>query len=119
MKKLKPVLTNFFGILMIVCGVLHFIKPEKYFPFIPHFLPKEIINYLVGVLEIVLGVGTCIPRFCSLATLGILLLMIVFLPLHVMDVFKEHPAIGNQAVAIIRLPVQFVLIMWAWFINKK
>ena len=104
---------------MIVCGVLHFINPEKYFPFIPNFLQKEIINYLGGALEIALGIGVFISRFRSFATFGIVLLMIAFLPLHFIDVFKEHPAIGNHAVAIARLPVQFVLILWAWFINKE
>jgi len=36
-----------------------------------------------------------------------------------MDVFKENPAIGSHQLALIRLPLQFVLILWAWFIAKK
>jgi uncharacterized membrane protein len=51
--------------------------------------------------------------------LGILAMMLVFLPLHIWDIFRENPAIGSHKVALIRLPIQFVLIAWAWFISKK
>ncbi len=119
MKIFKLVLTYLFGAFMIFGGINHFIKPEMYAPFIPDFLPSLAINYFTGIVEIVVGVGVFIPRFRSMATLGILLLMLVFLPLHVFDVFKENPAIGSHQAALIRLPLQFILIAWAWFIHKK
>jgi uncharacterized membrane protein len=119
MKNLKLILTYLFGAFMIFGGANHFIKPEMYAPFIPAFLPSLAINYLAGILEIAVGIGVFIPRFRSMATLGILIMMLVFLPLHIIDVFKENPAIGSHQVALIRLPVQFLLIAWAWFINKK
>ena len=117
MKNLKLILTFLFGAIMIIAGVNHFIKPAMYAPFIPEFLPNVAINYLTGFVEITLGVGVFIPKFRSMATLGILIMMLVFLPLHIIDVFKENPAIGSHQVAIIRLPIQFVLILWAWFIH--
>jgi len=46
-------------------------------------------------------------------------MMLVFLPLHIIDIFKENPAIGSHQAAIIRLPVQFLFIAWAWYIHKK
>ena len=104
---------------MVFGGVNHFIKPEMYAPFIPDFLPNVALNYLAGMAEIVLGIGVFIPKFRSMATLGILVMMLVFLPLHIIDVFKENPAIGSHQVALIRLPVQFLFIAWAWFINRK
>ena len=119
MKTLKLILTLLFGAFMIFGGVNHFLKPEMYFPFIPDFLPKEVINYFAGILEIVLGVGVFIPKFRTIATLGILLLMLAFLPLHILDVFSESPAIGSHEAALVRLPLQFVLILWAWFIKKR
>jgi uncharacterized membrane protein len=118
MKNLKLILTFLFGVFMIFGGVNHFIKPEMYAPFIPEFLPNEVINYLTGILEIVVGVGVFIPKFRSMATLGILIMMLVFLPLHIFDVFKENPAIGSRQAALIRLPVQFLFIAWAWYIHK-
>jgi uncharacterized membrane protein len=119
MKITKLILTILFGVFMIVGGVNHFLKPAMYMPMIPDFLPKEIVNYLVGILEILVGVGAFIPRFRPLATLGIFVMMLVFLPIHIIDVFRENPAIGSHQAAIIRLPVQFIFIFWAWFIYKK
>lgn len=119
MNKLKLLLTFLFGGFMIVGGIMHFINPEMYNPFIPDFMPKDLVNYASGMLEIAAGVGAMIPRYRSLGTLGILLLMLAFLPLHVIDVFKDNPAIGSHEMAFIRLPVQFVFIFWAWYINKK
>jgi len=119
MKILKLILTYLFGAFMIFGGVNHFLKPEMYLPFIPSFLPGAAINYLSGIAEIIVGIGVFIPAFRSQSTLGILVLMLLFLPLHIVDVFKENPAIGSHQMALIRLPLQFVLILWAWFIHKK
>jgi uncharacterized membrane protein len=119
MKMIKPILTLLFALFMILGGVNHFIKPDMYLPFIPLQLPGLFIIYLSGAIELILGVGALVPRTKSWATLGILVLMLLFLPLHVIDVFKDNPAIGNHTAAIIRLPIQFVLIAWAWFIHRK
>jgi uncharacterized membrane protein len=119
MLKFKLILTFLFGAIMILGGMMHFINPEMYNPFIPDFLPKDLVNYVTGILEISVGIGAIIPRYRSAGTLGILVLMLAFLPLHIIDVFKDNPAIGSQQAALIRLPIQFVLIFWAWFIHKK
>lgn len=119
MKTVKLILTFLFAAIMILGGVNHFLKPEMYFPFIPEMLPQMTIIYLSGVMEIALGIGACIPKLRSKATLGILVLMIAFLPLHIIDVFKASPAVGTHEAALVRLPIQFVLILWAWFIYKK
>jgi len=117
--KIKQILTFIFAAFMILGGVNHFLKPEMYLPFIPASLPGLFIIYASGVIEIALGVGALLKRTRKQATLGILLLMVVFLPLHIMDVFKENPAIGSHQIALVRLPLQFVLIAWAWYINKE
>jgi uncharacterized membrane protein len=119
MQKFKLTLTLLFGAIMILGGVMHFINPEMYYPFIPDFLPKNLVNYAAGMLEMAAGIGAMIPRYRAKGTLAILLLMLAFLPLHIIDVFKENPAIGSAQAALIRLPIQFVLIFWAWFIHKK
>jgi uncharacterized membrane protein len=115
----KLILTFVFGAFMIFGGVNHFLKPEMYAPFLPDFLPREAINVVVGILEIIVGMAAFIPQFRQMATLGILVMMLVFLPLHIIDVFKENPAVGSHKIAMIRLPFQFLFILWAWFIYKK
>jgi len=119
MQTTKLILTFLFGILMTLAGINHFLKPEMYATFIPNFLPNEATNYLSGMLEIICGLAVFIPTFRGWATLGILVMMLLFLPLHIWDIFRQKPAIGSHQVALIRLPIQFVLIAWAWFINKK
>ena len=109
------ILTYLFGALLVAAGFNHFVNPNLYNPFIPEFMPRLAVNYASGLAEIVVGAGVFLPRFRKAATLGILVLMILFLPLHVIDVFRENPAIGSHTAAVIRLPVQFVLIAWAWY----
>ncbi|TAE54239.1 MAG: hypothetical protein EAZ89_06805 [Bacteroidetes bacterium] len=119
MKFIKPALTYLFGAFMILGGIAHFTSPEMYLKFLPEFLPRELINILAGVAEIAVGIGVFIPRTRSWATLGILVMMLAFLPLHIIDVFKADPAIGSHEAALIRLPLQFVFIAWAWYINRR
>ncbi len=118
MKTIKLILTFLFGAFMMYAGVNHFLKPEMYFPFFPDFLPKEIPNYLVGVLEVGAWLAVFIPQYRSWGTWAILCMMLAFLPLHIMDVFKENPSVGTHQIALVRLPFQFVFILWAWFIHK-
>lgn len=85
---------------------------------IPDALPKDLVTYLSGVVEILLGTGLLIRRLRPMAGLGVLVLMIVFLPLHLWDVFRDEPAMGSTLLASIRLVLQFVLIGWAWLVYK-
>ena len=119
MKILKTVLTLLFGVLMVAAGVVHFLKPEGYLGFIPDYFPQKAIVYASGLVEIVAGGCTLIPRYRYTGTRLILWLMVAFLPLHILDAFAAKPVIGSHEIALIRLPLQFVLIAWAWFINKK
>jgi uncharacterized membrane protein len=115
LRHMANVLTYLFGALLVAAGFNHFVNPTLYNPFIPDFMPKLAVNYLSGFAEIIVGTGVFFPKFRKAATLGILVLMILFLPLHVIDVFQAHPAIGSHSAAVIRLPVQLVLIAWAWY----
>jgi uncharacterized membrane protein len=119
MKIFAKILTYLFGAIMILAGLVHFFEPGTYVAMVPGFLPAYVVIYLSGVIEIAVGMGAFILRFRTLATLVLLLMMIVYLPLHIIDVFKVHPAIGSQELALFRLPFQFVLIAWAWFIYRK
>jgi len=107
------------GIFMLLGGITHFVNPAMYEPLIPEFLPKSFINYLAGIIEIILGIGVLTKPFRAQAALLILILLIIFLPIHIGDVFKENPAIGSKLLAYIRLPLQFLLIYWAWYVRKN
>lgn len=109
------------AIFMIYAGVQHFVKPDFYQPFVPGFLPnKELFIFLSGVVEAGLGLMLFFnKRIATLGALGIFILMLIFLPIHVRDVIVENPAIGSTKLAWIRLPFQFLFILWAWVVYKK
>lgn len=106
---------------MINGGVQHFLNPDFYLPFVPSFLPsKMLIIYASGIVELILGVTLLLnKKYAKYSALGIFFLMILFLPIHIGDIFSEKPAIGDHTIALIRLPVQFVFIALSWIIYKR
>jgi uncharacterized membrane protein len=108
-----------FAIFMIMGGVQHFLKPDFYLPFVPDFLPfKMEVIYLSGLLEIALGALLLLKKYARIAAMGIFILMVLFLPIHVWDVFSSTPAIGTHKAALIRLPFQFLFMAIAWKIKQ-
>ena len=118
MNHYKYYLTILLAVFMIFAGIMHFVKPRFYNRFIPDFIPKLFANYLAGIIEVLLGIGLLFPQYQQMAGKGMFYLMLFFLPIHVLDVFKEKPAIGSKKLAIIRIPVQFILIYWTWHLSK-
>jgi uncharacterized membrane protein len=118
MKILWTVVRCLFAIFMIYGGVQHFLKPAFYIPFVPSFLPfTTALIYISGIAEILLGLMLVIPKLAKQGALGILLLMLIFLPIHIWDVFSATPAIGSHQAALIRLPIQILFIGIAWKIR--
>lgn len=91
-------------------------QSQFYNRFIPGNLPKLMINYVSGVVEILLGIGLLFTATKYWSAWGVFILMIVFLPLHVIDLFRDKPAIGSKPVAVVRLVIQFLLIWGAWWL---
>lgn len=119
MRTAKLVFTWLFALILIAAGINHFFRPAIYAAFIPGWLPMIGVNYFTGVVETAIGIGLLIPAARRAAAILTVLLMIFFLPFHLLDAFRTHPAIGSKLLAWIRLPLQFVLIYWAWFIVPK
>ena len=109
---LKVIFAGFF----IYAGIMHFIKPRFFNHFIPAGLPKLAVNYIVGFIEFFLGIGLFFPAVTNDASLGIFILLILFLPIHIWDATKIKPAIGSKKLAYIRIPLQFLLMYGAYLI---
>lgn len=108
------------AIFMIYAGAQHFLNPEFYMPFVPAFLPlKTTIIYVSGGIEILLGILLFIKKYSKYAASGLLILLLLFLPIHIWDVFSETPAIGSKQAALIRLPMQFLLIFIVWKVKNS
>ena len=118
--KIWNILKIVIALFMIYAGIQHFLKPAFFMPFVPEFLPlKTTIIYASGVAEILVGVLLLIKKYAKICAIGILVLLFLFLPIHIWDVFSETPAIGSQKAALIRLPIQFLLIFIVWKIKNS
>jgi uncharacterized membrane protein len=113
-----PVSRGLLAAIFVFAGVMHFIIPASYVGIMPPWLPWHLeLVYLSGVLEIAGGVGLLIPRTRRAAGIGLVLLLIAVWPANLQMVLAaratEKP-LWHQALLWLRLPLQFVLIWWAW-----
>ena len=68
------------GVIYTILGIVHFTHTGFYKPLMPKFLPaNDLLIYLSGVAEIVLGIGILFPQTRSLALWGLIAMLIVFL----------------------------------------
>jgi uncharacterized membrane protein len=120
MNKIWVIMKVVLSIFLIFGGLQHFISPDNYIPFVPSFLPFTMaIIYLSGLFEVLFGVALFFKKLEILGAWGILILMLLFLPIHIWDVISNKPAIGSHNAALIRLPIQFLLIFIAWKVKNS
>ena len=100
----------------ILAGTLHFIKPKIYLRIMPKYLPfPKSLVFLSGLAEIVLGIGLCFKETKNFAIYMIILMLTVFLLVHFYMLSSEKAAAGFPKWALLlRLPLQFVLMFWAY-----
>lgn len=84
---------------------------------IPGYLPwPRILVYLSGISEIALGFGLCFPEIRDLSVYGILLMLTIFLSVHVHMITDVNTRLGIPLwILILRLPLQGLLMYWAWW----
>ncbi|MFQ3180675.1 MAG: putative membrane protein [Polaribacter sp.] len=119
MENTALILRIIFGILFCFTGIMHLIKPKKFKNLIPEFLPKLAINYIFGILEFILGFSIFFSAMVKNATVGIFILLLIFLPIHIWDATKIRPAIGSKKIAFLRIPLQFLFLYCAYIIYKN
>ncbi|EDM43299.1 hypothetical protein SCB49_01052 [unidentified eubacterium SCB49] len=105
-----------FGLLFIIAGANHFRKPKIYERIIPPYLPSpKMLNILSGVAEMVLGFMLLKPETQTTAAWGIITLLVLFIPVHIYMLQNEKAALKMPKWALIlRLPLQFVIMYWAY-----
>ncbi|RRB00996.1 DoxX family protein [Larkinella rosea] len=99
----------------IVSGFLHLFRPEPYLRIMPPYIPfHPLMVVLSGIAELVLGIGLLFPATRMLAAWGLILLLIAIFPANIyMATADKFSSIPNW-VRWGRLPLQLVLIWWAW-----
>lgn len=104
-----------FALILLAAGVYHFVNPAFYDPIMPEWFPKRLANAAGGIVELIIGVLLLMPKTKALGIWMALALMVFFLPLHIWDITKARPAIGNHWMAAVRLLIQFALIGWLYW----
>ncbi|MDB5226280.1 MAG: hypothetical protein JWN78_473 [Bacteroidota bacterium] len=101
-------------------GVNHFIKPKFYLSIMPAFLPWHILlNQVSGIAEIVLGIGLFFKPTRMISAYLIIAMLISFFLVHISHLFNPPKmAEGKYWVLVLRIPLQFVLIYWAWSVRN-
>lgn len=101
--------------LYIFAGYSHFRNPKFFLKITPKWVPApEKVNVMVGAIEIVLGVLLLIPQMHSLAAWGVIALLIAVFPANVYHFQKSLKKGKFIWPTLIRLPIQGLLIYWAY-----
>lgn len=120
MRILKLILKTVFAILFISVGILHFTNPGFFVRIVPPILPAPLfLVYLSGFFEIALGILLLVPKFSRFAAFGLIALLIAVFPANIYmalnpQTFTEY----NPILLYLRLPIQFLLIFWAYRLTK-
>jgi uncharacterized membrane protein len=107
-------------------GFNHLMNPEFYLAIMPPGLPDpEWLNVISGLAEIVLGVFLLEPRTRVFAAWGLIALLIAVFPANVhvatanLGLPAGEPGTGNALLNWARLPLQGLLVLWAWWYTRE
>lgn len=119
---LKLILRWLFTVVMVLAGLNHFLNPEMYIAMMPDALPahRELV-YLSGIAETAGGLGLILPQTRKLAAWGLVLLLVAVFPANINMALNDLPLDGSQVpkwALWARLPLQLVLIAWAWWFTR-
>jgi uncharacterized membrane protein len=110
-----------FGILFVAAGIGHFLAPGFYMKIMPPYLPlhRELV-LASGVAEVVLGVLLLVPKTSRFAAWGLIALLIAVFPANIYvyqnrGSFRQLPPLAH----LLRLPLQGVLILWAYVYTRR
>ncbi len=120
MKIIKQITKAIFALFFVAAGVNHFVDTPFYQSITPPYLPWPYALVIVsGVAEIVLGFGLLVPKLSRLSAWGLIALLIAVFPANIH--MAAHPELFPTIPVValwIRLPVQGVLILWAYWYTR-
>jgi uncharacterized membrane protein len=118
---MKIVLLYLMAVVYIAAGIYHFANPKLYMKIMPTYLPWHLqLVYISGVIEIALGILLIPEGTRSIAAWLIIALLIAIFPANIqMAITFWQKNSSALWMAIARLPLQGVLIWWAWIFTKK
>jgi len=106
---------------MGVVGTMHFTQPRFFVAIVPAFFPApRVLVWVSGACELALAIGVLILRTRRVAGFGLIALYVAVFPANINMVV--HPELGGNVplwALWARLPLQGVLMLWAWYVCIK
>jgi uncharacterized membrane protein len=106
--------------LYVAAGINHFIHPEFYRKIMPPWLPfHDGLIFISGIFEILFALLLLLPVTRRLAAWGIIALLIAVFPANI-QMMLNYQQENNPGLwlAVLRLPLQVLLIWWAYSFTK-
>ena len=122
-ENIKKISVVIIVIFYFLAGINHFIHPQGYYRLIPRYLPFPIVlNIIAGFSEILFALMLIRPKTRKVAAWGIILMLAAFIPVHIIMLINAPVKVGRLLVtpliAWLRLLLQPVLMLWAWWHTK-
>ena len=117
----REILRVVFSMSLIIIGTAHFLRAEQFARIVPPIFPTYPSVYISGVFEILGGIGLLIPSVSVAAAWGLIALFIGVFPANIYMALHNIKLDGvpqSQLLYWGRLPLQAVLIAWAWWYTK-
>ena len=85
------------GVLFVLAGMNHFRKPKLYERIMPPYIPAHSAMVLLsGIAEMILGFMVMNKNTQSEAAWGIIIMLVVFLPVHIYMLQNENAKMGTH-----------------------
>ena len=109
------------ALLFVAIGLYHFVNPGRFVRIVPPYLPWHYELVLVsGAFEIAGGLGLLVPRLRVVSAWGLIALLVAVFPANVH--MALHPELFPEAPPAVwwgRLPLQGLLIAWAYWFTRR
>jgi len=107
--------------LYVVAGISHFVHPQAFMSIMPPWLPWPAMLVLVsGICEVGFGLLLLPVATRRVGAWLIIALLVAVFPANVqMAVNYAHAQSPYLWIALLRLPLQGVLVWWAWQYTKR
>ena len=106
--------------LLIMAGILHFLKPRFYMKIMPEYLPAHfLLVILSGIAEIVCGLLLLFPITQNIGAYLTIALLVAVFPANI-EMSRKYLVKKKKGFwwTILRLPLQVLLIWWAYQLVK-
>lgn len=104
------------AVIFLIAGFMHFKKPNLYLKIMPPYIPShKLMVIITGVMEMIFGFMLITQNSQKIAAWGIIGLLILFIPVHIYMLQNKNASLGVPKWGLVlRIPLQFGLIYWAF-----